>query len=120
MKISIEQARVIMQSAIFGEKLPAATSFRFARLGKTLVQEMETFNAERVKLIDRCGGVLNEDGTQYTFSPENAPTFQDGFKSLVSVEIDIGDAFPIPVKDLGEASFSPNDLALIEPLLALP
>lgn len=120
MKITFEQAQAILYSGIFTAKLPVAAGFKFARLGKQLVGEMETFNTSRMKLIEDCGGVLNEEKQNFTFSPENETRFVEGFKSLLLAEIEVGDAFPISVADLGDASFSPNDLAPIEPILALP
>ena len=50
MHITLAQAQSIITSRIFGEKLPPAISYKFAKLAKLLIAEMQTMEEERNSL----------------------------------------------------------------------
>jgi hypothetical protein len=112
MLITINQAQNILNSPIFGWKLPPSTSYKFAKLVKTIHGEMATFDAERLKLIESHGGVMSEDKTRYDFE-DGGQAFNAAFADLLKTTVDIGCHFPMPIP---EVEFTPAELMGLEPL----
>lgn len=117
--LSILQAQKIITSPIFGMRLPVAVSYQFTRLAKVLQAELRTMEEERGKLIEACGGVLNEDKTQYHFTPEQSPAFQQGINDLMAVTLSV-EHFPMDLGRLGAVELSPAELMQLEPLFDFP
>jgi hypothetical protein len=118
MQITIEQAIAAQASSIFVTKLPAATSYKFAKLAVLLQKELAIYEETRRKLIEDCGGVLSEDKMQYTFDKDAQDKFNAEFPALLSTTIDIGGHFPIMMSALGAVELSPLDLMRVEALLS--
>lgn len=116
MKVSLAQLQTIGMSPIFGMKMPAATSYKFSKLAKVLQEEMKTFDEERKKLIEGHNGVINEEGTQYSFKPEDAKPFADAMAALMEATVEIGHHFPLSLDAIGGVELSPADLMQLEPL----
>lgn len=119
MKITIRQAQNISNSPIFGKTLPVSVSYKFAKLGKALIEELKMVNEHRHKLIENCGGVLKEDKTQFTFSNlDDASKFQTEINELLDIEIEVPFE-PVPVDKLGSIELTPNELLMLEPILVM-
>lgn len=118
MQITVEQALTAQASSIFATKLPAATSYKFAKLAALLQKELVIYEETRRKLIEDCGGVLSEDKSQYSFDKEAQAKFNAEFPALLATPIDIGGHFPLPMSSLGNVELSPLDLMRVEVLLA--
>ena len=108
MQITLLQGQNILQSSIFGQKLPGAISYKFAKLAKLLQAEMETVESQRRKLIEEAGGTLPEGGEA---------SFQVAFKEVLDSPLEIGVHFPMAVPNL---EFAPAELIQLEPLFDMP
>jgi hypothetical protein len=117
--ITILQAQAIINSPIFGMRLPTAVSYKFTKLFKTLQAELRTADETRQKLIEECGGVLNEAKTLFTFTPEQTPAFQQGITDLGAVTFSV-DNFPMDLERLGAIELSPAELMHLEPIFDVP
>jgi len=121
MDITLLQARNIVNSQIFGMKLPVATSYKFSKLLKILQSDMQLFEENRKKLIEDHHGVLSEDKMQFTFAPEDIKPFNDDVEALMASTVDIGRNFPVKLESLGPAiELTPADLFQLEPLFDVP
>ena len=116
MQITLQQAQAIRGSFIFGTKLPSATGYKFQKLVKLLQTELQAMEAERLKLIESVGATKSEDGTQFVFTDDQAPLFNEGMRDLFSTTVDIGVHFPLPLEAVGNLEFTPLELMQLEPL----
>ncbi len=117
MQITLLQGQNILQSSIFGQKLPGAISYKFAKLAKLLQAEMETVESQRRKLIEEAGGTLPEGSNQYIFPEGGEASFQVAFKEVLDSPLEIGVHFPMAVPNL---EFAPAELIQLEPLFDMP
>lgn len=126
MHITLAQAQSIMGSRIFAEKLPPAVSYKFAKLGKLLVGEMQTMEEERKKLLVSMGAILpagaeklppNAPPVEYQFPKGNKAEFQAAFKELTESTVDIGCHWPMEVPNI---ELSPLELMALDPLFDVP
>jgi hypothetical protein len=118
--ITILQAQAIIASPIFGMRFPAiAVTHEFVKLYKVIQAELRTVDETRQKLIEECGGVLNEDKTLFTFTPEQAPAFQQGINDLMAVTFKV-ENFPMDLERIGSIELSPAELMQLEPLFDVP
>lgn len=116
MKIKLSDMQGILGSSIYNKALPVKTSFALSRLVKKLSSELQTFEDERQKLIEKYEGKISEDGSQYTFTPENMKEFSKEVSDLLACEIDV--AFePLTLESFGNVDLTPNDLLMIAPLM---
>jgi hypothetical protein len=97
-------------------RLRTDVSFKFAKLAKSLAPDLAIFDEERQKLIEECGGELNEAGTRWAFAVEKAPAFNAGMKALGEVTCEIGPHWPMKLSSLGAVELSPSELMQLEPL----
>jgi hypothetical protein len=116
MKLKIQEIQSILGSTIYDKVFPTKTSYQISRLAKVLIAEMATFDTERQKLIEKFNGVLNDDKTQFVFSPEDGPGFTAAMTELLTTEIEVPFE-PLPLAAFGDVKLTPNDLSQIEPLI---
>ena len=117
MDITLSQLLSIINSPIFGMKLPTATSYKFSKLAKILSAEAQHFNEVRMALIEEHSGVLSDDNSQYKFDAENAPLFSKELEALLATTVDVGHHFPMKLEALGSSiELSPAELMQLEPL----
>ena len=117
MHITLAQAQSIINSRIFGEKLPLAISYKFAKLAKLLIAEMQIMEEERKKLLVSFEAVLPEGTTEYVFPEGNKAEFQTAYEDLVKTTMDIGCHWPMEVPAIDMA---PLELMALEPLFDVP
>jgi hypothetical protein len=68
-------------------RMDGKTSFKVARLIRDVSRELETYNAERLKLCEKHGK-LSDDKSRYTFpTPEAVAAFNDAIKQMASETI---------------------------------
>ena len=119
MQITLEQLLELGTSPIFAAKLPAATSYKFAKLGKLIQREMETYEQVRQKLIEEHHGVQSADGSKFDFSDEDMLAFKAALKSLLETQVEIGIHFPLKIASLGDTcTLTPQELFAVEPILS--
>jgi hypothetical protein len=116
MKLTISQAQGITTSVIFTKDLPVALSFKLAKLGKAITEELKVMEEQRQKLIAKYNGVLTEDRSQFAFEGENAIGFNRDMAIIYATEFEV--VFePVSISSFGDTSLTPNDLALLDPLI---
>ena len=104
----------IMQQSIKG-----SSAFKVARLARELDKEMETFNSERQKIIqkygkkDENGQLILNDNNQVSFDPEDIDTINNELNSLLETELEIN-ADKIPATALEEFKITPKEMIGIE------
>ena len=117
MQLTLLQAQQIIQSPLFGiNTLPTKIAYRFTKLARRIQGELKGFDEARQKLITECNGVLTEDGSQFNFSPTDAPAFAQGMNDLMGEGFDLESIWPMPIDELGQVELSPADLLILEPL----
>ena len=119
MQLSLLQAQQIISSPIFGLKtLPTKVSYRFGKLATKIQAELKDFDKARQELIESCHGILSEDKTNFTFSPDDAPVFSKGVQELFDETFELESVWPMPIDMLGNVELSPADLLTLEPLFS--
>ena len=109
-----ETFNVIMQQSFKG-----SLAFKIARLARELNKEMETFNTERQKLLQKyCvkdeNGELktNENGTVQV-EPNKINEFNEEFSSLLETEVEIN-ADMLPMDSIDSFDITPQQMLNIE------
>lgn len=106
-------------SQIMQQSFKGSIAFKVARLARELNKEMETFNAERQKLLERyCekdeNGELKvlENGNVQVI-PEKLQEFNQEFTNLLETEVEIN-ADKLPMSCMDEFEVSPQQMLDLE------
>lgn len=106
-------------STIMQQSFKGSLAFKIARLARELNKEMETFNTERQKLLqkycvkDENGEIkANEDGT-VQIEQNKINEFNEEFSSLLETEVEIN-ADKLPVDSLDNFDITPQQMISIE------
>lgn len=104
---------------IMQQTFKGSLAFKIARLARELEKEMETFNVERQKLLQKyCvkdeNGELrtNDDGTVQV-EPDKINEFNEEFSSLLETEVEIN-AEKLPMDSLDSFDITPQQMISIE------
>lgn len=98
--------------------LPIKTTFRLNKIWKAALDEFKAFNESRTKLCEQYG-TLDEDKTEYAFqTPAKRKAFDEEFKSLLEVEVDIPGE-PFTLADLGPRKITSSEFLSAQDFLAL-
>lgn len=106
-------------SKIMRQTLSGALAFKIARLARELNKEVETFNSERQKILDRfCekdenGNFAQTEDGMIKIIPEKISDFNNEFQTLLDTEVEIN-AEKIPLKDIDEIKISPQEMLNID------
>lgn len=101
--------------AVLSQKeLSIATSYKVAKLIKAVNAELETFNAQRIKLLQDIGSSLSENGEQYIIPTDKRAEFAEKFSQLLAVEVEMPDKITISGESV---SLSPDALIALEPFI---
>lgn len=113
MRVTIETLYGMQQSLgkLLVQDLPASSAFRLGRVAKTIHTELESFEENRIKLVQKYGE-KSEDGS-VRVTPGNLTKFSDELKGLMSVEVTL-DFDPIPFADLQGTKLSALDMNHLE------
>lgn len=124
-KLSMGQITSIFQtlSVLMNQNFSGATAFKVARLAREIGKEMETFDAERMKLVEKYGE-KGDDGRVKTDENGNvkimASAIQDcnaEFNELLNQEIQIN-AEMLPASVLDEMqNVTPAQMLTLEPIV---
>ncbi len=85
-------------------------AYQFRNIYKKLIEKSTDYDAIRQKLLDEHG-TLNDEKTQYSFKNDALKNFQDGVKSLVSIEFEVDIEpmlFPVELK------LSPAEMDIVD------
>jgi len=109
-----ETFNVIMQQSFKG-----SLAFKIARIARELSKEMETFNAERQKLLqkycvkDENGELKTNDNGTVQVEPDKINEFNDEFSSLLETEVEIN-AEKLSMDSLDSFDITPQQMISIE------
>ena len=109
-----ETFQTIMQQSFKG-----SLAFKIARLARELNKEMDTFNEQRRKILEKyC--VRDEDGNLKQLEngnvqviPEKIPEFNEEFNSLLATEVEIN-ADKLPMDQIDNFDITPQQMLNIE------
>ena len=109
-----ETFQTIMQQSFKG-----SLAFKIARLARELNKEMDTFNEQRRKLLEKyC--VRDEDGNLKQLEngnvqviPEKISEFNEEFNSLLATEVEIN-ADKLPMDQIDNFDITPQQMLNIE------
>ena len=106
-------------NAIMQQSFKGSLAFKIARLARELNKEMETFNAERQKLLqkycvkDENGELkINDNGTVQV-EPDKINEFNEEFTSLLETEVEIN-AEKLPINSIDNFNITPQQILTIE------
>lgn len=109
-----ETFNIIMKQSFKG-----SLAFKIARLARELSKEMETFNVERQKILQKyCVKdennelKINDNGTVQV-EPDKVNEFNDEFSSLLETEVEIN-ADKLSMDSLDNFDITPQQMILIE------
>lgn len=75
-------------SKMMSKELSPVTSFKLVKIIKAVNAEIEIFNGERIKLLEKYG-TESEDKSNYVIPDENKDAFNKGISELLALEVDI-------------------------------
>ena len=124
-KLSMGQITSIFQtlSVLMNQNFSGATAFKVARLAREIGKEMETFDAERMKLVEKYGE-KGDDGRVKTDENGNVKIMESAiqdcnaeFNELLNQEIQIN-AEMLPASVLDEMqNVTPAQMLTLEPIV---
>lgn len=98
-------------SKIMNKELSPVTSFKLVKLVKAINNEIEVFNSERVKLLEKYG-TKDKENNNYIIPDENKDTFAKDISELLALEVDISaDKINLSNESI---KISPADMMAIE------
>ena len=107
---------------LLGVSLPVKVSYKLSKLVAKLQPELDIFNKEKDKLIEKYGEKDDKGNWTIKQDSENMPKFVEEINELTEMEvnIDFGDGKPfekISVADLGDVKIEAQDLLSLSYLL---
>lgn len=124
-KLSMGQITSIFQtlSVLMNQNFSGATAFKVARLAREIGKEMETFDTERMKLVEKYGE-KGDDGRVKTDENGNVKIMESAiqdcnaeFNELLNQEIQIN-AEMLPASVLDEMqNVTPAQMLTLEPIV---
>lgn len=98
-------------SKMMSKELSPVTSFKLVKIVKAVNAEIEIFNGERIKLLEKYG-TTSEDKSNYVIPDENKDAFNKGISELLALEVDIAvEKVNLANEDI---KISPADMMKIE------
>ena len=106
-------------SKIMEQSFKGSLAFKIARLARELNKEVETFNAERQKLLDKyC--VKTDDGNfdidengNIKLKSETIQEFNEEFNALLETEVEIN-ADKLPMDKIDDFDLTPQQMLVLE------
>lgn len=104
---------------IMQQSFKGSLAFKIARLARELDKEMQTFNSERQKIIekygekDNDGKVITDDKGIVKFDNSKIQELNDEFNTLLDTEIEIN-ADKLPMDNIDDFEITPQEMLNIE------
>lgn len=104
---------------IMQQSFKGSLAFKIARLARELDKEMQTFNSERQKIIekygekDNDGKVITDDKGMVKFDNNKIQELNDEFNTLLDTEIEIN-ADKLPMDNIDDFEITPQEMLNIE------
>ena len=101
--------------------MPARTAYKFTKIIKQCVDEVNQYNVARKALIEKYAqrNEKNEiiyDNNQATVSSDNYTLFQQELNDLLNTEVEIN-VLPIKLNELDNLDFTPGQLIMLYPFI---
>lgn len=106
-------------SAIMQQSFKGSLAFKIARLARELNKEMETFNEERQKLLQRyCikdehGQLEQDENGNVKVAPDKINDFTDEINALLKTEVEVN-ADKLPMNAMDEFDITPQQMLNLE------
>lgn len=117
--MNITIAELINATQVFNKlmnkELSPITSFKIAKLVKSINSEIEVFEKERVKLLEKYG--TKDEDNSYKISEGNKENWSKDITALLTLNVDISDE-KINLSNEG-IKISPADMLLIEKFIEI-
>ena len=104
---------------IMSQSFKGSLAFKIARLARELEKEMQTFNAERKKIIQKYSQkddngefILDENGN-IKFETDKIAEINEEFNSLLNTELEIN-AEKLPLDKIDEFELTPQEMLQLE------
>jgi hypothetical protein len=94
-------------------EMKAVTSLKLARLITAVDAETALFWKKHAELAERCGGMLNEEGTNYIIPKDGSETYTAEFTEMLAAEIALSVA-KLSVTMLDGVSLTPLQMMRLE------
>ena len=104
---------------IMQQSFKGSLAFKIARLARERDKEMQTFNSERQKIIekygekDNDGKVITDDKGIVKFDNSKIQELNDEFNTLLDTEIEIN-ADKLPMDNIDDFEITPQEMLNIE------
>lgn len=104
---------------IMQQSFKGSLAFKIARLARELDKEMQTFNSERQKIIekygekDNDGKVITDDKGIVRFDNSKIQELNEEFNTLLDTEIEIN-ADKLPMDNIDDFEITPQEMLNIE------
>lgn len=120
MQITLGRILELSNHPIFGLRLPQASAYKFAKLGKIIGEELKTFDEARQKLLSDYEGSFDPKTGVVVFpTAEKEAECNSEFQALLGQTLDLPSQFPIHANQLGNVEMSANELLALGDLLIL-
>ena len=101
--------------------MPARTAYKFTKIIKQCVDEVNQYNVARKALIEKYAQRNEEneiiyDNNQATVSSDNYTLFQQELNDLLNTEVEIN-VLPIKLNELDNLDFTPGQLIMLYPFI---
>ena len=104
---------------IMQQSFKGSLAFKIARLARELDKEMQTFNEERQKIIqkyakkDENGELITDENGNVTFDTDKVQEVNEEFNSLLSTELEVN-ADKLPMDYMDSFELTPQEMLGIE------
>lgn len=99
---------------IMNLNLPIAKAYKVYSLAKQINEQNEFFINEEKKLIEKFNAKIEDGGRVVFEDPSNQNAFIEEHNKLLQYKLENLPVIELTLADLGDASFSPNELMLLE------
>ena len=120
MKLTVQEILSMRNSLVklLQKEIPIKTAFRLSRIAKTLQKELEVFEEQRSKLVEKYGEKNEETGTISVNDKEKQDEFTKEI-NLILEEVIKMDISPIKTEDIGnDVKISTTDIMTLEKILS--
>ena len=102
---------------LMGLQLPVKKAFKVYSLAKQINEQRDFFINEEKKLIEKFQGIVDENGMITFNSVEDQQAFSREHNELMSFVPEGTEPVELSFTDLGDAEFTPMELAILEGMI---
>lgn len=95
------------------QPLTASVAYKFSKITKKIIEELNFFEEKRKELFKKYGEVDPNNPEQLIVREENVVTFKKEMNDLVNLEVSIDFSQPVKLDSLGEVKLSADDITAL-------